>query len=846
MKSQFENHFRLNAEFSNCVLVNCYDDYDDDYKVIMGGNDNMQEIHDDLSEKLPKALNSDLDDFLKEITPNEKDEEVLQFTADILDDEVIDTKSSIDSKGNVQTCYIKTKTVEKKKEIEKEIEKINWEFRRRRRSAILQDQVCEKTETPFDPQVAALETLNGANSPTDGYGAEIMTQIDMGNHRQEREKEILIMENIRVSNYWDLVDNTTFILTHPETYERYTSVQDEIESKFKKNSEKFNLKRLSSQLNTIRPTLQYAYFKSLTITLRENAGLVGGLKEFLSADGFGLENMSLEEQTKKFYTIKGQQRDRIKGHTKTTDLISEIQINFEAFLVDIRKFMIKLLGASYQIFDLNHFNLKKQLRYKNKSHKLQLFARKGLIRMQEESKKIVESTLVDVDGVLESLDQALLQKTENALKVVKSETKTNVEESQVYADVQKNLRDKMTVFKQKIKMQQNDVDEVNNEIREVHAEWNAFQELRERKKREMKAEQKEVRELIANEKAAFVAEWHSIQDRIEEYQQLMHNEFQVQKKFHTKGYTCSGPQWFLDLCVKARENENLSVKEQWVKLKETMHETNNDLRNKKLDLQKTIKEDVTRLNGKIVKLEKDFHEWRVEERNKAKQKFFQKKQELKVKQLKVLNLRKSMINAEMELDIMNADGDFKTQNLDDTTAALSFVQNSIMIVHQELGNLRAFLEDFPERLKGSNLELRTAANHYNDIVDMQNAGLDIDIELEFLQTNLSFDLENMYSRMISWVLLARQSFATFDIIGKLDTSSMSIDLDELQEIYLRIKKVGVRTLDNEISMLTKDLMLDNMIVEKLPQQFDFDVNEVETGMSMLCEQNETGLDAVCS
>merc|ERR1712241_1022035 len=150
------------------------------------------------------------------------------------------------------------------------------------------------------------------------------------------------------------------------------------------------------------------------------------------------------------------------------------------------------------------------------------------------------------------------------------------------------------------------------------------QDLREEKKKEMKADQKEFRDEIAGKKADFVTRWNHIHDKIKEHQQMMHNEFQVQERFQLKGYTCSGPEWFLHLCVKAREDENLSVKEQWVKLKEMMHETYNDLRNEKLDLQKTIKNDVARLEDKIEKYEIDFINWREQERNKAKQKFFQK------------------------------------------------------------------------------------------------------------------------------------------------------------------------------------------------------------------------------
>merc|ERR1712193_354879 len=94
-------------------------------------------MHDDLPNHSSKALNGDHEIFLKSLIPNEKDEDVLEFAKNILDDEVIDTKSSIDRQGNVQTCYIKTKAEERKEEIEAKVMTAideDWFNRRRRRS----------------------------------------------------------------------------------------------------------------------------------------------------------------------------------------------------------------------------------------------------------------------------------------------------------------------------------------------------------------------------------------------------------------------------------------------------------------------------------------------------------------------------------------------------------------------------------------------------------------------------------------------------------------------------------------------------------------------------------------
>jgi hypothetical protein len=176
----------------------------------------------------------------------------------------------------------------------------------------------------------------------------------------------------------------------------------------KENNEKVNLRRLSRQLNTIRPTLQYAYFMSLTIVLRENAALQGNMRKFLGDDGLGNEGKSLEEQAKMFNSMQAQSTDKIIGTTKTTNQISDIQMNFEEFLVDIRKFMLNLISVSYRIFHLNQENMRKQIKFKNSSPKLQLYSRKGLIRMVEQSKVIVGEVVEEIDSVLNLLYQLLV------------------------------------------------------------------------------------------------------------------------------------------------------------------------------------------------------------------------------------------------------------------------------------------------------------------------------------------------------------------------------------------------------------------------------------------------------
>jgi hypothetical protein len=186
----------------------------------------------------------------------------------------------------------------------------------------------------------------------------------------------------------------------------------------KENNEKVNLRRLSRQLNTIRPTLQYAYFMSLTIVLRENAALQGNMRKFLGDDGLGNEGKSLEEQAKMFNSMQAQSTDKIIGTTKTTNQISDIQMNFEEFLVDIRKFMLNLISVSYRIFHLNQENMRKQIKFKNSSPKLQLYSRKGLIRMVEQSKVIVGEVVEEIDSVLNLLDTTLLDKTKQAIGIV--------------------------------------------------------------------------------------------------------------------------------------------------------------------------------------------------------------------------------------------------------------------------------------------------------------------------------------------------------------------------------------------------------------------------------------------
>jgi len=374
------------------------------------------------------------------------------------------------------------------------------------------------------------------------------------------------------------------------------------------------------------------------------------------------------------------------------------------------------------------------------------------------------------------------------------------------------------------------------ELENVHKIFQEFLAEKLDKKKEMKADVENLRRTKAYLKKDLLGEWNELDDRITEQNTKIGDELQRPASFN--GYSCYGSQWFLNICVAAREKENLAISERWQYFIDTMAERVEEMETRKDEILVEYK-DKSRLNWAEQKdLEKQFKTWKKTEEAKYKGYLYGNKTLIKNQHLELLNLRRSMTGVETSLDIMQEDGDFKTKDLDDTTSALNVVENALFIVSQELGNLRTYLEDFPKRLETGVLKLKTDASNYNDIIEMQEMGLDSSALEELLSLNFDLEIKNMYERILSWVLLARQSFATFNVMGNLNTNLMTNDLNVLRLAYEKAKKVATKILDQEIADMTRDIMVDNMIAQKYPEHFEFSVENMETGLEMLCEHDE--------
>jgi hypothetical protein len=260
----------------------------------------------------------------------------------------------------------------------------------------------------------------------------------------------------------------------------------------------------------------------------------------------------------------------------------------------------------------------------------------------------------------------------------------------------------------------------------------------------------------------------------------------------------------------------------------------------KTEIKKHFRMRANETRKEIKSKRKEFKNWKNKNIKEAKRELYKKNQVLKAEELKVLTLRRSMMSAERELKVMHKDGDYKTDVLDETTNALGVVENSLFIINQELGSLRTYLEDFPQRLNTCALKLRNDASDYNDIVTLQNDGLDASKLEEALEVSFLLELKNIYERMISWVLLARQSFATYTVMGNIETSAMTNNLDELKENFRRANYISRRNLDSEIAVRSSNLRIDDMIANQYSKEFDFEMDNVKTGMETMCEWSEGG------
>merc|ERR1712066_724406 len=127
---------------------------------------------------------------------------------------------------------------------------------------------------------------------------------------------------------------------------------------------------------------------------------------------------------------------------KTTDLILDIQLKYENFLLELRMLMIRLLSSCYNIFKANHNSIKRQLAYKTSSIKLRLIASRSLIRAHKDIQSIISKTTPDINRVLNLVEETLLEKTNGAISTVRNETKKHLLEKQKHRDTQSFLRDK--------------------------------------------------------------------------------------------------------------------------------------------------------------------------------------------------------------------------------------------------------------------------------------------------------------------------------------------------------------------------------------------------------------------
>jgi len=166
-----------------------------------------------------------------------------------------------------------------------------------------------------------------------------------------------------------------------------------------------------------------------------------------------------------------------------------------------------------------------------------------------------------------------------------------------------------------------------------------------------------------------------------------------------------------------------------------------------------------------------------------------------------LQLQKQMVTASNNMAITLMSHKFSHATLNRTVHALGFIRNSLTNIYENINDMRVHLAEYQARLDQSINKLKYDIKEYKNLnFNRDKIGeMEFQLKLEEINDNFHGQVKNLYESSMSWIVLSKLAYATYDQLNHLDNSPLTTDLDKLSKAYFAIRSKEAEYLDDQLA-----------------------------------------------